>query len=92
MLAGEQPLSRGSLEAVDGFYRTLVTDVLGLLPPAEEGPGAGMATQLIDLLVETRTKLRQNKQWALADEVRNRLTEMGVQLKDSAEGTTWTLE
>jgi cysteinyl-tRNA synthetase len=92
LLAGEQPLTRGSLEAVDAFYRELVTDVLGLLPPAEEGPGAGMAAQLIDLLVETRNKLRQNKQWALADEVRNRLGEMGVQLKDSAEGTTWTLE
>ncbi len=92
MLAGEPPLTRGSLEAIDAFYRTLVTDVLGLLPPAEEGPGAGMATKLIELLVETRTKLRQNKQWALADEVRDRLAEMGVQLKDSAEGTTWTLE
>jgi len=92
LLSGERSLSRGSLEAVDGFYRTLVTDVLGLLPPTEAGPGAGMATQLIDLLVETRTKLRQNKQWTLADEVRNRLAEMGVQLKDSAEGTTWTLE
>jgi cysteinyl-tRNA synthetase len=34
-------------------------------------------------------QLRKEKNWALADQVRNRLTELGVTLEDSKDGTTW---
>ncbi len=47
------------------------------------------AAPFIDLLVELRTRLRQEKQWALADEIRNRLMELGVVVEDTKEGTTW---
>ncbi len=47
------------------------------------------ATALIDLLVSTRTRLREAKQFALADQVRDALTEMGIVLEDAAAGTLW---
>ena len=47
------------------------------------------ATALIDLLVSTRTRLREAKQFALADQVRDALTEMGIVLEDAAAGTVW---
>ncbi|MDD5189749.1 MAG: cysteine--tRNA ligase [Dehalococcoidales bacterium] len=50
---------------------------------------AGDAAPFIDLLLVTRKKLREAKQFTLADEVRNKLTELGVVLEDSAQGTTW---
>jgi len=35
-------------------------------------------------------KLREAKQWAIADEVRNRLTDLGVSVEDRAGGgSTW---
>jgi cysteinyl-tRNA synthetase len=33
--------------------------------------------------------LRQAKQWALADRIRERLAELGVTLEDGKDGTTW---
>ena len=45
--------------------------------------------QLIQLLIETREKSRQAKQWQLADVIRNRLIELGVALEDTPKGTVW---
>ncbi|GAC1534731.1 MAG: cysteine--tRNA ligase [Herpetosiphon sp.] len=47
------------------------------------------ADQFIDLLVATRTQLREAKQWALADNVRQALAALGIILEDQPTGTTW---
>ena len=66
-----------------------LTGVFGLqlqAAPAEQG---AQAAPFIDLLLELRTKLRGIKQYALADDVRNRLTELGVTVEDTRDGSTW---
>ena len=65
-----------------------LTGVLGLrLEEADQGKQA--ADPFIDLLIEVRMELRKQKQFALSDLVRDRLTELGVILEDSKEGTSW---
>ena len=68
-----------------------LTGVLGLQLEAGTAQGAE-AAPFIDLLLELRTKLRAAKQYALADEVRIRLTELGVIVEDTREGSSWRLE
>jgi cysteinyl-tRNA synthetase len=41
---------------------------------------------LIELLIDVRQKLRDKKDWALADEMRNRLNEQGIVLEDAKSG------
>ena len=53
---------------------------------AEQGAGAA---PFIELLIELRREMRVQKQWALADMVRNKLAELNVILEDSKDGTTW---
>lgn len=67
-----------------------VTAVLGLRLEAGMAQGAE-AAPFIDLLLELRTKLRAAKQYALADEVRIRLTELGVIVEDTREGSSWRI-
>jgi len=62
--------------------------VLGLTMK-ETTTGDQTAKSFIDLLVELRLELRKQKQYALGDMVRQRLTALGVILEDSKEGTTW---
>lgn len=65
-----------------------LTSVLGLtLQTADESGHA--ADGFIDLLIEIRKDLRANKLWDLSDKVRDRLTDLGVVLEDSREGTSW---
>ncbi|MQF48664.1 cysteine--tRNA ligase [SAR202 cluster bacterium AC-647-N09_OGT_505m] len=63
--------------------------VLGLL--LEELPGSGQkdAYPFIDLLVETRTQLRAERNWQLGDSIRSQLEELGVTLEDTPSGTQW---
>jgi cysteinyl-tRNA synthetase len=75
--------------ALRATLRTMV-GVLGLPLDAEQKTGArSSAEPFIDLLVETRSALRADRQWALSDRLRDRLAELGVVLEDSPRGTTW---
>jgi cysteinyl-tRNA synthetase len=49
----------------------------------------GGADPFVDLLVEMRTELRNQKLWALSDLIRDRLIDLGVSLEDGKEGTVW---
>jgi cysteinyl-tRNA synthetase len=62
--------------------------VLGLT--LESGPSkVAEAAPFIELLIELRAELRKAKQYQLSDLVRNRLSDLGVTLEDSAQGTRW---
>lgn len=43
----------------------------------------------IEALIKQRNDARATKNWAVADEARNKLTAMGIVLEDGANGTTW---
>jgi len=65
-----------------------LTGVLGLRLE-EKKSAAGDADKFIVLLVEIRTEMRKQKQWAMSDLIRNRLKDLGVSIEDSKDGTTW---
>lgn len=46
----------------------------------------------INKLVEERAKAKQEKNYALADEIRNKLNDLGITLIDTKEGTKWELK
>ncbi len=56
------------------------------------GTAKAEAAPFIELLINIRATLRQEKLWALSDQVRDQLKELGVTLEDSKEGTTWRWE
>ena len=69
-----------------------LADVLGLLQQSPESflqGGADDEVALIETLIAQRNKARAEKDWAAADDARDRLTEMGIVLEDGANGTQW---
>ncbi len=46
----------------------------------------------IEAMIEQRTEARKNKDWAMADKIRNELTEMGILLEDTPQGTIWKVK
>ena len=64
------------------------TDIMGLrLEHAVTS--VGEAAPFVDLLIEVRGELRDQKLWALTDKIRDTLVELGIVLEDGKEGTTW---
>jgi cysteinyl-tRNA synthetase len=83
--------ARTNPEEAASAQRVLIelAGVLGLT--LEEPPSkAQEAAPFIDLLIAVRGELRAAKQWQLADRVRDGLATLGIELKDSPEGTTWS--
>jgi cysteinyl-tRNA synthetase len=67
-----------------------LADVLGLsLEPVEE-PTAGDAAPFIDLLLRVRQELRQRREWALSDVIRDELAALEVVVEDTPAGATWS--
>ena len=65
-----------------------LTGILGIVynEAAEESDGDAAE---IEALIEERTNARKEKNWAKADEIRNKLTEMGIVLEDTPQGVKW---
>lgn len=52
---------------------------------------ANLTADKIGELINQRIEFKANKQYAEADKIRNELTELGIQLKDDKNGTTWDI-
>jgi len=46
-------------------------------------------TQRIEALLQERTQVKQDKNWARADEIRDELTAMGIAIEDTPQGAIW---
>ncbi|KQB86219.1 cysteine--tRNA ligase [Corynebacterium lowii] len=98
--AGNSALAAGEEERareIGGQVRAM-TSVLGIDPYdwAEGQTGAGAELhEALDILVqaelERRAQARAEKNWAVADEVRDRLAAAGVEVTDTPEGPQWSL-
>jgi cysteinyl-tRNA synthetase len=69
-----------------------IFEVLGLRDiTAQSGDDGDRLGGAIELLIELRNQARLNKDFATSDRIRDELIEMGIQLKDGKEGTTFSL-
>jgi cysteinyl-tRNA synthetase len=68
-----------------------LSGVLGLMLQEQKQATTG-ADAFIDLLVDLRQQLRNNKNFDLADQVREKLAGLGVVIEDSPQGSTWHWE
>ena len=85
----------------DGKLVALLNDVLaemcsiiGVLEktaaPAAEEAGDSKEAELVEMLIAMRQDARKNKNYALADELRNKLSEIGIVLQDTPQGVKWS--
>ena len=76
--------------ALKTTVQSFVFDVLGLTNKKAEGNNTKLGS-VIEMLIEMRMEARANKNWALSDEIRDKLAVLDIQLKDGKEGTSFTL-
>ncbi len=79
--------SKETIEYAVNVFDTL-TGVLGLVYNRK----AVDSDAEIDALIEERTKARAEKNWALADKIRDELKEKGIVLEDTPKGVKWHRE
>ena len=82
---------RGLREAVETFEE-LGGDVFGLELGREAGGDVTLASDLADLIVEVREREREAGNYERADELRDRLEALGVEVEDTDDGPRVSLE
>ena len=90
----KETIGKEALEALTSLMHTFIFDLLGL----KEGNGEGgneareeAYGKVVDMLLEQRMKAKQNKDWATSDLIRDRLAELGFEVKDTKDGYSWKL-
>ncbi len=76
-------------EAVE-FIGEAMTEVLGVELKTEKQVG-NMTAELVEYILELRSEAKKEKNYAKADEIRDRLAEMGISIKDGRDKTTWSI-
>ena len=91
---GHATISEADLKELRDVWKTYAIDILGL---RLEEAGSGDDSQLkafhgaVDLLLGIRLQAKQNKDWATSDKIRNELTGLGFQIKDTKDGFEWSI-
>lgn len=85
----KETLTATDLETFSTTVISFTFDVLGLLSKKESGQNTDKLDSVLEMLIQMRNEARANKNWALSDEIRDKLAALGIQLKDGKEGTSF---
>ncbi|MAD97359.1 MAG: cysteine--tRNA ligase [Flavobacteriaceae bacterium] len=94
-LINQMKTNKASLNAEDlallkSKMEAFAYDVLGLMDDTTDNKSDKL-NGAVELLIKLRKEARDNKDWALSDQIRDELAELGIQLKDGREGTTFSV-
>lgn len=79
-------ISQTGIDDLRSLIHDFVYNVLGL---KEETGQTDDLTGLMDFIIKLRIEAKTNKDYTLSDKIRIGLEQIGLQLKDSKDGTTW---
>lgn len=91
---GKETISSEDLQELQSIWKTFAVDILGLvLDDGEKNDSSNMAAYkgAVDLLLNIRLDAKKNKDWATSDKIRNELTGMGFNIKDTKDGFEWSI-
>ena len=88
---GKETLTAEDLKLFSAAMNAFVFDVLGLEDEKVSDGNNDKLEGTVNLLIEMRKQARENKNFALSDQIRDQLLALGIQLKDGKEGTTFSL-
>lgn len=86
---GKETISAVDLFELQSVFKLYVEDILGLRPESEASSGNDAYKKAIDLLLNMRLDAKRNKDWATSDKIRNELTALGFEIKDTKDGFEW---
>ncbi len=93
IIAGKASINETDLQELKETFRTFMFDILGLKVENNSANNASNEAyeKAVDLLLDVRQEAKKHKDWQTADFIRNKLSEIGFEIKDTKEGAEWKL-
>jgi cysteinyl-tRNA synthetase len=86
---GKIKLDETNVKALNRIFETWMGAILGIQP--ENSSNDAALDGVMNMLLQMRAQAKADKNYALSDEIRNRLTALGFAIKDGKEGSSWSL-
>jgi cysteinyl-tRNA synthetase len=80
------------LEKIIEFLKTAVINILGFELENLDSEYKEKLDGILSLVFEIRDKARNDKDWALSDKIRDHLSQHGIEVRDTPDGSKWTLK
>ncbi len=92
--AKEKAIKLGAADKVllNKIFKDVLNGILGLKDEQGTSAGTEAISGLMDIILEERQAARAEKNWAKCDALRDRLAALGIRIKDTKEGSEWSLE
>ena len=87
----KESITSSDLDLLKSLYRTMVYNVLGISPSNAPKAENNLTGDLVEMILQLRKEAKANKDYNTADKIRDRLTQLGLTLKDHKEGTDWEI-
>ena len=87
---GKATMTQQDIDRCKETFDTFAFQILGLKDETESDQSA-IVSGLMDMILEFRQKAKSQKDWATSDQIRDRLQEIGIRVKDGKEGATWDI-
>lgn len=86
-------LTQKDIEDLQKLFNLFFYDILGI-PKADDNNKNWMEklNGLMEIIADIRLEAKKNKNFALSDNIRNRLEKIGIVVKDTPEGMRWTIK
>lgn len=90
---GNISLSVANIESLRSLFDTMLVEILGIRVGNEENTSSIKPYEdAVDLLMDLRAEAKARKDWATSDLIRDRLTEIGFNVKDTRNGVEWSIK
>ena len=88
---GKETILDKDLEELKSVFNLYIENILGLKSETETNTGSEAYKKAIDMLLNMRLDAKRNKDWATSDKIRNELTALGFEIKDTKDGFEWKI-
>jgi len=90
LIEKKETLTAEDLNEFESTLKAFVFDVLGLQDEVKQD-SSDKINGVVEMLIKMRKEARDNRDWALSDKIRDELADLGIQLKDGKDGTTFSV-
>lgn len=90
---GNAKLNAEDLSKLRHLFDTMLVDLLGIKTGTDEaGANIKPFEGAVDLLMDIRKNAKEQKDWATSDLIRDKLSSLGFNVKDTKQGAEWSLK
>lgn len=88
---GSELLTKEDLTSIKMLFDDVIFNILGL-EPAATNTNNDLLEKVIELVLEERIQAKLRKDYESSDRIRNKLNEIGIEIKDTKNGSEWKIK